>query len=66
MLAYANAITDPHDLAAFSDRLHTMILILGAIAAAAATYSATEAVAAHVRRRLTTRFALLANPTAQR
>ena len=34
MLAYANAIADSHDLPAFSDRLHTMILILGAIAVA--------------------------------
>lgn len=34
VLAYANAIADSHDLPAFSDRLHTMILILGAIAVA--------------------------------
>jgi hypothetical protein len=66
MLAYANAIGSPRDLPEFSDRLHTAILILGAIAAIWAAYRVTKAVGAHVRRRLNTRFSLLPNRTPQR
>jgi hypothetical protein len=64
VLAYANAIGDTGHLPGFSDRLHTMFLILGAIAAAWAAYGAAKAAAA-VRRRLNTRFALLPNRTPQ-
>jgi hypothetical protein len=66
VLAYANAIGDTGHLPGFSDRLHTMFLILGAIPAAWAAYSGAKAAAAAVRRRLNTRFALLPNRTAQR
>jgi hypothetical protein len=65
VLAYANAIGDPRDLPAFGNRVHTAILILGAIAAARAAYSVAKAVAAAARRRLSSRFFLLRNRTPQ-
>jgi hypothetical protein len=64
VLAYA--IGDTGHLPGYSDRLHTMFLILGAIPAAWAAYSGAKAAAAAVRRRLNTRSALLPNRTAQR
>jgi hypothetical protein len=63
VLAYANAIGDTGHLPGFSDRLHTLILILGAIPAAWAACSGAKAAAAAVRRRLNTRSALLPNGT---